>query len=50
MSDQYVIPGEDFHDETDNEGQFLEPGAGFIDTTAASAPAAAQRPVVFVAT
>lgn len=49
MSDyQYLIPGEDFQDETAGEGQHLVPGQGFVDVE--STATAAQRPVVFVAT
>ena len=47
---QYLIPGTDFHDETANEGQYLDPGEGFIDAADDLAAAGTARPVVFVAT
>jgi hypothetical protein len=48
---QYQLPGSDSHDETADEGQYLDSGEGFIDMSAdASSSASGQIVVVFVCT
>ena len=46
---QYINPGEDFTDETENEGQHIVPGQAFVDSPSVSATVAVF-PVVFVVT
>jgi hypothetical protein len=50
--DQYIVPGEDLHDELTAEGQYVVPGQSLLDQRDdnVASPAATPRVVVFVNT